>query len=178
MGHWHDACYFEKQETQITMTRTALAAALCFLALGAFAAARAASVSPATVDLTGKFVDAGADIEALQVSEVGGIVVIRGRTLDKAKAEAAGRIAQSLGFARVANLVQITEPADDAAIQRRAERELAIHRSLDGCSFNIHSDRGIVRIAGRVHSELQKDVAVQLLRNVDGVREVHSSLTQ
>ena len=114
----------------------------------------------------------------MQVSEVGGIVVIRGRTLDRAKAESAGRIAQSLGYARVANLVQITEPADDAAIQRRAERELAIHRSLDGCSFRVESQQGVVRIAGRVHSELQKDVAVQLLRNVDGVREVHSSLTQ
>lgn len=160
------------------MTRIALAAVLAF-ALGTFDAAWAASSSaPKTVDLTQQFRAAGADAEALQVSEVGGIVVIRGRTLDAAKAEAAGRIAQSLGYTRVANLVQIVEPADDAAIERRAERELAIHRSLDGCSFSVDSQQGIVRLAGRVHSELQKDVAVQLLRNVDGVREVHSSLTQ
>ena len=160
------------------MNRTALAAVLV-LALGSFDAAQAASApKPGTTDLTAQFRAAGADTEELQVSEVGGIVVIRGRTLDKAKAENAGRIAQSLGYARVANLVQTIEPADDAAIQRRAERELAIHRSLDGCSFRVQSRQGVVRIAGRVHSELQKDVAVQLLRNVDGVREVHSSLTQ
>jgi osmotically-inducible protein OsmY len=160
------------------MNRIALAAIL-LLTLGTLGGVSAASASqPPTTDLTGQFVAAGVDVEALQVSEVGGIVVIRGRTLDKAKAEAAGRIALSLGYGRVANLVQITEPADDAAIQRRAERELSIHRSLDGCSFQILSQHGILRIAGRVHSELQKDVAVQLLRNVDGVREVRSSLTQ
>lgn len=159
------------------MTRTVLAAALV-LALGSFDAAWAARApQPATTDLTARFRAAGADTEQLEVSEVGGIVVIRGRTLDRAKAENAGRVAQSLGYARVANLVQIVEPADDAAIQRRAERELAIHRSLDGCSFRVESQQGIVRIAGRVHSELQKDVALQLLRNVDGVREVRSSLT-
>ena len=160
------------------MNRTALAAVLV-LTLGSFDAAYAARVQqPGTTDLTAQFRAAGADTEELQVSEVGGIVVIRGRTLDKAKAENASRVAQSLGYARVANLVQITEPADDAAIQRRAEREQSIHRSLDGCSFRVQSNEGVVRIAGRVHSELQKDVAVQLLRNVDGVREVRSSLTQ
>jgi osmotically-inducible protein OsmY len=160
------------------MNRTALAAVLV-LALGSFDAAYAASAKdPGTTDLTAQFRAAGADAEELQVSEVGGIVIIRGRTLDRVKAENAGRIAQTLGYARVANLVQITEPADDAAIQRRAERELAIHRSLDGCSFRVQSTQGVVRIAGHVHSELQKDVALQLLRNVDGVREVHSSLTQ
>lgn len=160
------------------MNRTALAA-LLVLSLGSFDAAFAASAKePVATDLTAQFRSAGADAEQLQVSEIGGIVIIRGRTLDRAKAENAGRIAQSLGYARVANLVQIAEPADDAAIQRRAERELAIHRSLDGCSFRVESRQGVVRIAGRVHSELQKDVAIQLLRNVDGVREVHSSLTQ
>lgn len=159
------------------MTRTALAAVLT-IALGTFDAAWAAPASaPKSVDLTQQFRAAGADAEALQVSEIGGIVVIRGRTLDSAKAAEAGRIAQSLGYARVANLVQVVEPEDDAAIERRAERELAIHRSLDGCTFSVDSQHGVVRIAGRVHSELQKDVAVQLLRNVDGVREVHSSLS-
>ncbi|MCU1349281.1 MAG: hypothetical protein JWO56_2311 [Acidobacteria bacterium] len=157
------------------LTLAALAAVVA-LSLGTIRTAGAAE--PRSNDLTPQFRSAGADVDRLQVSEIGGIVIIRGRTLDKGKAEAAGRVAQSLGYGRVANLIEISEPINDAAIERRAERELSIHRSLDGCAFSVRSQQGVVRIAGRVHSELQKDVAVQLLRRVDGVREVQSSLTQ
>jgi osmotically-inducible protein OsmY len=152
--------------------------ALTALLVLTFGTVGARAAAPRTIDRTPQFRTAGVDVDRLQVSEIGGIVVIRGRTLDRDKAEEAGRIAQSLGYVRVANLVEITEPVNDAAIERRAERELAQHRSLDGCSFSVQSQQGVVRIAGRVHSELQKDVAVQLLRNVDGVREVRSLLSQ
>jgi osmotically-inducible protein OsmY len=129
-----------------------------------------------TVDETQQFLDAGAHIDGLQVIVVGGILVIRGRTTDQAKAEEIGRIAQNLGYKRVANLVQIIEPADDAAIQRQAERQLAMNRSLDGCQFRVASQHGVIRLAGHVLFELQKDVAIDLLRNIDGVRQVRSTL--
>ena len=136
----------------------------------------ASAATPQATDLTASFRPSNPQIEKLQVFEVGGIVVIRGRAADRATAEAAGRYALTLGYNRVANLVQVIEAPDDAAIQRRAERALSIHRSLDGCSFQIDSDQGVVRVAGRVSHELQKDVAAQLLRNIDGVREVRLDL--
>jgi osmotically-inducible protein OsmY len=114
-------------------------------------------------------------VDRLQVYEISGIVIIRGRTSDKAQAAELSRFAQSLGYARVANLVQTVEH-NDQAIARAAERELTIHRSLDGCRFSVSSSNGIVKVNGQVAHELQKDVAVQVLRKLDGVRGVESTL--
>lgn len=139
-----------------------------------FTASPALAAGPS--DLSGAFGETAAAIEQFRAIEVGGILVLRGRTDDPSAAERAGQQAKALGYGRIANLIQLAPPVDDSAIQRRAERELAIHRSLDGCRFTIASHRGVVRIAGTVHHELQKDVAMHLVRNVDGVRAVQSEL--
>jgi osmotically-inducible protein OsmY len=135
------------------------------------------AVSPQAIDRTEQFRGAGAAVDRLQVYEIAGIVIIRGRTADKAQAEDVARIAKTLGYERVANLVQITED-NDGRITRAAERELTVHRSLDGCQFSVNSTKGIVHVAGRVRHELQKDVALQVLRQIDGVRSVEFDLTK
>ena len=135
----------------------------------------ALAATPQTIDLTDQFRVAGATVDRLQVYEISGIVVIRGRVADKAQAELLGQHATTLGYARVANLIQIVEDTDDR-ITRAAERELTIHRSLDGCRFQVSSDNGIVKVAGSVRRELQKDVALQLLRGIDGVKSVQVQL--
>ena len=135
----------------------------------------ALAATPEAKNLTPAFVAAGASIDRLQVFEIAGIVVIRGRVADKAQAEEVGRLAQSLGYARVANLVQVVEDRD-VEIARRAEVELSVNRSLDGCRFQVSSDNGIVRVAGSVKHELQKDVAMQVLRSINGVRAVEVNL--
>lgn len=131
---------------------------------------------PATRDLTQQFVSAGVAIEDLRAVEVGGIVVLRGRTTDKGAAEQAASVAQSLGYARVANLIQVAEVPDDARITRVAERELSIHRGLDGTRIAIDTTNGVVRLRGTVSNELQKDMALTLVRNIDGVRAVQIAL--
>lgn len=133
------------------------------------------AATPQTTDLTNTFRGAGATIDNLQVVEISGIVIIRGRAADKAQAETLGLYAQSLGYHRVANLVQIATH-DDASIARRAERELSVHRALDGCKFRVTSDQGVVHVAGSVRHELQKDVAAQVLRSINGVRSVEMAL--
>jgi osmotically-inducible protein OsmY len=138
----------------------------------------ASAATPQATDLTPQFVNAGLAIDKLQAFEIGGIVVLRGRTGDKLAAEEAGRLAQTLGHLRVANLIQVVAEPDDRAIERIAERELTIHRTLDGTRFSVESDGGVLRITGQVRHELQKDVAIQLLRGIDGVKEVRSQLTR
>ena len=130
---------------------------------------------PATRDVTQQFVTAGVTVEGLRAVEVGGIVVLRGRTTDSAAAEQVASIAQALGYARVANLIQV-EVADDVRIERAAERRLAIYRGLDGTQIAIDSTNGVVRLTGKVSSELQKDMAASLVRNIDGVRSVQVAL--
>jgi osmotically-inducible protein OsmY len=153
-----------------TMLRTV---AIAVLVIAILPAANAATPQPR--DLTPAFLEAGLAVDRLQVFELSGVVVIRGRTADRSQAEAMGLYATKLGYTRVANLVQIVEN-DDLQIARAAERELTIHRSLDGCHFRVSADKGVVHVAGTVTHELQKDVAAQVLRAIDGVRRVEMSL--
>jgi osmotically-inducible protein OsmY len=131
---------------------------------------------PGSRDLTQQFVTAGVSVQGLRAVEVGGIVVLRGWTADRSVAEQASSVAQSLGFARVANLIQITDVPDDARIMRAAERQLAVHRGLDGTQIMVDSTNGVVRLSGKVSSEIQKDVAVELVRKIEGVRAVQIAL--
>jgi osmotically-inducible protein OsmY len=156
-----------------TITKAAALVSILFvLSPAAFAAS-----APETVDLTNTFRAAGSTVDRLQVYEISGIVIIRGRAADKAQAEDLNRMATSLGYTRVANLVQIVQDRDDE-ITRKAEVELTVHRSLDGCRFHVTSEKGVVRVAGQVVHELQKDVAAQVLRNIDGVRSIEINLTR
>lgn len=135
-----------------------------------------AATAPAATDITASFITAGSHVADLRAVEIGGIVVLRGSTGSIDDAARAAQIARDLGYTRVANLIRVLEPVDDAAIQRLAERELSRHRGLDGSNIRIKSERGIVNLAGNVSMELQKDMAVTLVRNIDGVRGVTSSL--
>jgi hyperosmotically inducible protein len=134
------------------------------------------AIQPSSHDLTQQLVSAGVAVEGLRAVEVGGIVVLRGRTGDRASAETAATVAQSLGYARVANLIQVSQAPDDERIERAVERELSVHRGLDGTQIAVDSTNGIVHLTGKVYSELQKDMAVNLVKTVDGVRSVQASL--
>ena len=137
----------------------------------------ALAAEPEAVDLTQAFRTAGATVDGLKVYEISGVVLIRGRAANKAQAEEVGRLAQTLGYTRVANLVQIIENRD-VEITRRAEIELTVNRSLDGCKFHVTSDQGRVKVAGLVKHELQKDVAAQVLKNVDGIQSIEFALNR
>lgn len=157
------------------MKRLSLLFTVSLVALFA-GSAFAGDPAPKALDLTPLFAERGVLIRNMRVVEVGGIVVIRGRATNAAQAASAAELAHTLGYSRVANLVQVVLPADDQSIERIAERELTIHRALDGCHFRVESHDGVVKLAGTVSHELQKDVAVALVRNIDGVKEVRSEL--
>src|SRR5947199_3298798 len=136
---------------------TTIRSAFFMAALLVSSIAAAASSAPAANDVTDKFIAAGVQVPDLHAVEVGGIVVLRGTAASPAEAENAGKVAQDLGYTRVANLVRGLEPADDANIQRLAERELSRHRGLDGSNIRIRSLHGVVNLAGSVSQELQMD---------------------
>jgi osmotically-inducible protein OsmY len=131
---------------------------------------------PASHDVTAQFVNGGAIIEGFQAIEVGGIVILRGHATDTSSAEQAALVAQTLGYSRVANLIQIDAVPDDARIARAAERGLALQRGLDGTQIVVESSNGVVRLSGTVSNEIQKDMAVHVVRNIDGVRSVQMAL--
>lgn len=125
------------------------------------------------IDLTPIFVDCGVDVTQLLVYRVGGIVLIRGTTGDAAKAAEAGRVATFLGYDRVANLIRVVdEPAEDRSIEERGHRELDLEPMLEGCNFDIDSTRGAVAVSGTVVRESQKALAIGILLDVKGVKQV------
>jgi BON domain len=115
-------------------------------------------------------------ITRLHVAAVDEILIIRGDTSSPDTIQKVSALATSLGYRRVANLVRLVDVPDDAAIARRAERQLAGSRALDGCAFTIDSDHGILRVAGTVRYEVQKDVAMSLLRRNSGALDVQTDL--
>jgi len=131
---------------------------------------------PVTHDVTAQFVSAGVLLEGFHAVEVGGIVILRGHAIDTTSAEQAAVVAQNLGYTRVANLIQMDAVPDDARIARAAERGLALQRGLDGTQIVVASSNGVVHLTGTVSNELQKDMAVHVVRNIDGVRAVQMSL--
>jgi osmotically-inducible protein OsmY len=141
-----------------------------------FFAVSALAEPPASHDVTAQFVNASAIIEGFRAIEVGGIVILRGYASDTSSAEQAALVAQTLGYTRVANLIQIDAVPDDARIARAAERGLALQRGLDGTQIVVESSNGVVRLSGTVSNEIQKDMAVHLVRNIDGVRSVQMAL--
>lgn len=157
------------------MKRTFLGAALAAALVFSAPALRAVQPQPQAIDLTSQFMNAGVNVDGLRAVQVGGIVLLRGQTEDPALAKQAADVARNLGYVRVANLIRVVDAPDDVKIERMAERQLAT-RTLDGCTFHIDSDHGVVTVDGKVHNELQKDIALSILRNIDGVRAVHASL--
>ena len=144
------------------------------LTAAASSAAVRRSPAPQPNDLTAQFVKGGIGLDQLQVYEIGGIVLIRGHAYSTSEAESAGRFALSLGYTRVANLIQVVVPPDDLAIVKTAERELTIYRPLEGCRFKVDSKLGVVHVAGTVQHDMQKDMALQIVRNIEGVRQVRA----
>ena len=163
MWKWHERCYFQGMRH--------LAAALL---LTIFVPLAQAETAPQSTDLTPQFA-ALSNVHGLRAVQVRGIVLLRGETDDPAAAQSASAMAQSLGYARVANLIRVVDKPDDQQIERMAERQLAT-RTLDGCSFHVDSNNGVVTLDGKVRYELQRDLAMALVRNINGVREVRSSL--
>jgi osmotically-inducible protein OsmY len=149
--------------------RAALAGLVVLLAFPAVASAQAK-----WFDLTPAFVDCGADVEQLLVYRVGGIVILRGTTSDAAKAADAGRIATVLGYDRVANLIVVVDqPVTDASLNARGQRALDLEPSLDGCRFHVSSASGVVLVSGETRRDDQKELAVQVLKRVAGVKDAH-----
>src|SRR2546430_15845549 len=110
---WHVCCSARGQETpnkmraKTSMLSAAVVAALFVVTIPAGADSNAA------VDLTPQFKGSDLVVDGLRAIEVGGIVVLRGKTVDPAMAERAGGFAQNLGYSRVANLIHVgTPPAD------------------------------------------------------------------
>ena len=108
----------------------------------------------------------------LRLIPIEGILIVRGKVRDAETFLIVERRLNEIGFDRIANLMRIVPLPNDAIIERAAERRLSIARGLTGAKLRVRADQGVVTIDGTVENDAQKNAAADLVRNIEGVREV------
>lgn len=148
------------------------------LLLSLLLVASASFAQSEATDLTGVFRAGGIKIDRLLVVKISGIVLIRGTTANATMASRAGSFARDLGYMRVANLIEIVPGSvdTDAEIERLGVHALDMAPELEGCTFQVESVEGVIRLMGDVRRSIQGDLAVSLLSRVAGVSAVNSEV--
>jgi hypothetical protein len=151
------------------------------LASALLAAALIAPLAPATSRAAEPPADAVASaheqlldlgVVDLKLVPIEGIVIVRGKVRDRATWDAVEARLNTLGFSRVANLTRIVPLPSDEMLTSLAERQLSLARGLSGSNLRVATLHGVVTIQGTVRSQSQMDAATDLVRQIDGVREV------
>ncbi|MFJ4113913.1 MULTISPECIES: BON domain-containing protein [Pseudomonas] len=130
----------------------------------------------------------------IEVQSSEGVITLRGK-VDSAEAkDLAGVIARTTdGVYLVNNLVSLdsaamaqaretpvgvstaAQPTDSWVIDK-IQTSLRFSRNLDGLNIRVASDQGMVRLSGEVVSSEQKTIAVEIARQIIGVRGVDADL--
>src|SRR5688500_3329747 len=155
-------------KTRIAIPAIALAIAVLMMLIPAAAHGQTTAVEP----IYRAVQDAGVHVDDLRVIPVEGVVIVRGKVHDQESFNRINTLMKDLGYLRVANMMKIVPAPNDQEIRRTAERELGINRSMEGARLRVQSENGIVTIHGRVRYELQRDAAINIVRSIDGVRDV------
>ncbi|EPJ8757922.1 TPA: BON domain-containing protein [Pseudomonas putida] len=130
----------------------------------------------------------------IEVQSSDGVVTLRGR-VDSAEAkELAGVVARTTdGVHLVNNLVSLDTAAmakarempvgaptgpqpSDSWIIDKIQNSYRFSRNLDGLNLKVASEAGMVRLSGEVVSAEQKTIAVEIARQIIGVRGVDADL--
>jgi len=67
--------------------------------------------------------------------------------------------------------------AKDAWIDGKLEAVYALNRHLSAFAIDTEVDKGIVHLTGKVQHDIDRDLAGELAKNIDGVVEVDNDLT-
>jgi hypothetical protein len=108
----------------------------------------------------------------LRLIPIEGIVIVRGKVRDRETWVDVEERLHTLGFVRVANLTRIVPLPSDELLTSLAERQLSLARGLSGANLRVATRSGVVTIEGTVRNQSQMDAAADMVRRIDGVREV------
>ena len=119
--------------------------------------------------------------------------MLRGNVSNGVEKELAEEIALSVaGIEEVDNLLLISEDAkaeeekkegdsflaavEDATITAKVKMKLLANEFVDGVDINVDTNENVVTLDGEVKTEAEKDLAEQLVKNMDSVRSVENLL--
>ncbi len=146
------------------------------LALFTAGSATADTVSEKSDRVHRLLVDCGTEIVGLRIYQHHQIVIVRGMV---DRAEDARAIRQTLhrsGITRVANLIEVAPRVDDDQLRRKVERALFLSSSLEGTDLRLSVHDGRIHLSGVVRNENQTRAAIALIRSVEGVIGVDSTV--
>lgn len=66
----------------------------------------------------------------------------------------------------------MTVAVKDAALTAQVKMALAVKRGVAATEINVDTDEGVVTLHGQVGTEAERQLAVMVARNVDGVKDV------
>jgi len=130
----------------------------------------------------------------IEVQSSEGVVTLRGRVASVEAKELAGAVARTTdGVHLVNNLVSLDSAAmakaretpvgapsgpqpSDSWIIDKIQNSYRFSRNLDGLNLKVASEEGMVRLSGEVVSAEQKTIAVEIARQIIGVRGVDADL--
>ncbi len=65
---------------------------------------------------------------------------------------------------------------EDSVLTAKVKTALLQQKGLEGLAIHVNSSRGVVQLSGFVDSDVNKELAGQIARSVDGVGEVVNNL--
>ena len=131
---------------------------------------------------------------SIEVDSREGVVTLRGQVSSAEAKELAGVLASSTeGVYLVNNLISLSAadmarlreehqeliadpPLSDAWINDKVQTSFLYSRNLDGPNIKVATQDGVVRLSGEVVSSEQKTIAVEVARQIRGVRGVDADM--
>ena len=120
--------------------------------------------------------ECGVDTSDVDFVTSDGILFVRGTVPNRDSILQTSLALEGAGIGHFVNLLQVESRPSDEEVRLAVERALTRSRSLDGCRFSIQSVDGNVELRGKVHSDLQRDLASDIAQAVRGVRTVSTQL--
>lgn len=128
----------------------------------------------------------------IEVSAVQGVVTLKGQAKDADARQLAGTLASNTdGVTEVNNLISVSardtqaikeqnqasadsvrEELSDAWITSKVKSSLIYSRTLDGLNIKVQTKTGVVSLEGVVANYAEKELAVEIARNIRGVKGV------
>jgi osmotically-inducible protein OsmY len=132
------------------------------------------------------FADDDVKARFINVSTRAGVVTLKGRVDSEAAHEQAVQIAKSTDGVRQvtdqlivwpARAVSPAGPSDANWITTQIQARFFAHSAIDGRDIDVNTRDGVVTLSGRVDNEREKELAVAIARDIEGVGRVDDRLT-
>jgi len=120
--------------------------------------------------------------DAIQIESTDGVVTLTGTVASEPQQTLAEDTVAGLpGVKRVDNQLkvkgEIPEKDSDAWLTTKVKTALLFHRNVSATQTEVNTNKGIVTLKGEADSQAQKDLTMEYVKGIDGVKDVNNKMT-